>query len=221
MVPDPVYFLVIPAFLFSIVAHEWAHGWVAERLGDPTPRIRGRRTLNPLPHLHPVGSVIVPVLLLIAGAPFLVGWGRPMPVDRARLRRPHDDVVRVALAGPLVNLLLAVAFAVLVRLMSVGGAGPFVEIVRQAAVMAVVWNCAMVLFHLIPLPPLDGAWILMRFIRLRHVIALHAFRWVGFGLLALLMTSAFVVQTFVVTPVRAFAGLCLAIVGAPPEGLPL
>ncbi|MEO5616567.1 MAG: site-2 protease family protein, partial [Candidatus Eisenbacteria bacterium] len=113
---DPFFLLIFPVFLFSIVVHEYAHALAALWCGDPTARERGRLTLNPIPHADPIGSVVLPGLLMLFHAPFLIGWAKPVPVDRARLRDPLNDTVKVALAGPLSNLMLAVLFAAVVRL---------------------------------------------------------------------------------------------------------
>ncbi len=93
--------------LFAVVAHEVAHGWVAEKLGDPTARLMGRLTLNPLVHIDPLGTVILPVVLLVIQSPFLFGWAKPVPVNFANLRGGRRDMALVALSGPMTNLLLA------------------------------------------------------------------------------------------------------------------
>src|SRR6267142_4881234 len=108
---DPVVLLMFPAFLLSVVVHECAHGLAALWRGDPTARDAGRLTLNPLRHVDPIGSVVVPVILALAHAPVILGWARPTPVDRARLRDLRNDPPLVALAGPVANLVLALAFA--------------------------------------------------------------------------------------------------------------
>src|SRR5205807_2849355 len=97
--------------LIAVIFHEVAHGYVANWLGDDTAKRAGRLTLNPLPHIDPIGSVILPLLLLISQSGFLFGWARPVPVNFAQLRRPKRDMVVVAAAGPLTNLALAAAFA--------------------------------------------------------------------------------------------------------------
>ena len=157
--------------VFSVVFHEVAHGWVALKLGDTTARDQGRLTLNPLPHIDPVGSVIVPALLSLTGS-IMMGWARPVPVHPGRLRNPWNDYPKVAAAGPASNLLLALIFAVLLGLTAaIAGRLPNG---RQTAAVAefllLVWqtgivvNVVLAVFNLIPLPPLDGSWILSRFL---------------------------------------------------------
>ena len=113
---DPAFFLVFPVFVLSIVVHECAHGVMALWCGDPTARDRGRLTLNPLSHIDPLGSLLIPGVLAIVHSPFLFGWAKPVPIDWARLKSPRNDPVKVALAGPLSNALLALGFAALARL---------------------------------------------------------------------------------------------------------
>jgi len=145
------------ACVVSLVAHEVAHAWAASMHGDPTARDQGRRTLNPLPHLDLWGSIVVPWILIATASPLLFAWARPAPVDHARLRRPRPDTLRVALAGPLANLLLALLFAGLARAIPQGASW---AAARATAVAGVAWNCGLLLFNLIPIPPLDGSHLL-------------------------------------------------------------
>jgi Zn-dependent protease len=215
---DPDILLVFPVFVLSIVVHECAHGVVALWCGDPTARERGRLTLNPLPHIDPLGSLLLPGLLMLTHAPVLFGWAKPVPVDAARLRHPVNDHLKVALAGPASNVLLALAFAALVRLAPHQG---FFAPLAVMGLAGVVWNCALALFNLIPIPPLDGSWLVMRFLPLRHIIALQHFRMLGFVLVALLMSSAPVSRVLFVTPLRAAVSGCLGLFGVHGGGIEL
>ena len=212
---DPDILLVFPVFVLSIVVHECAHGWMALWNGDPTARDRGRLTLNPLPHVDPVGSLLVPGLLVLTHSPVLFGWAKPVPVDWARLRHPRNDQLKVALAGPASNALLALAFAALTRLAPERG---FFAPLAVMGVAGVVWNCALALFNLLPIPPLDGSWVLMRFLPLRHIIVLQKFRMVGFVLVALLLSSAPVSNLLFLGPLRAAVRGCLGLFGVAAAG---
>ncbi len=157
--------------LFSVVVHEVAHGWVAYRLGDSTAYEKGRLTLNPIPHIDPVGSIIVPALLSMTGT-IMLGWAKPVPVNPGRLNNPRDDHPKVAAAGPLSNLLLAVVFALALGVsvgltgMPAAHGGPptlgrFLYTMFETGIFI---NVVLALFNLLPLPPLDGSWILSRFL---------------------------------------------------------
>ncbi|MBK8165446.1 MAG: site-2 protease family protein [bacterium] len=157
--------------VFSVVVHEVAHGWAALRLGDTTARDQGRLTLNPLPHVDPMGSVIVPLLLSLTGS-FMMGWAKPVPVHVGRLRHPWNDHPKVAAAGPASNLLLALICAVLLgltagiagRLPARHGAAPVAGFLLLVWQTGIIVNVVLAVFNLIPLPPLDGSWILTRFL---------------------------------------------------------
>ena len=207
---DPDILLVFPVFVFSIVVHEVAHGRVALWRGDTTARDLGRLTLNPLPHVDPIGSLLLPGILMATGAPFLFGWAKPVPVDWSRLRRPRNDQLLVALAGPASNVVLAIGFAALARFAPHEG---FFAPLAVMGMAGVVWNCALALFNLIPIPPLDGSWVLMRFLPLRHIIALQHFRMLGFVLVVLLMSFGPASNALFVRPLRAAVRGCLGLFG--------
>jgi Zn-dependent protease len=149
--------VVAPVILLAVILHEVAHGWVAYQLGDPTAAERGRLTLNPLPHIDPIGTVILPILLAVSGMP-VFGWAKPVPVNFAQLREPRRDMVKVALAGPLTNIVLAVVCAVGLNLFgaSAGSRSYFVEV----GLAGVVINVSLAVLNLVPILPLDGGRIL-------------------------------------------------------------
>jgi len=147
----------IPVVL-AVVLHEVAHGWVADRLGDDTARWLGRLTLNPIKHIDPVGTVLIPVLLIAVGSPFLFGYAKPVPINWRKLRNPKRDMVWVALAGPATNLLLALASAALLAV-AVSMPAELVWIMKPLAMMcqaSIIINLVLCIFNLLPLPPLDG-----------------------------------------------------------------
>lgn len=145
---------MVVVLLFSIIIHEVAHGYVALRNGDPTAKIMGRLTLNPVPHIDPVGSILLPGLLLLSHAGILFGWAKPVPVNPLNYRNYRQGEIAVSAAGPLSNLALAAVFAFLLR-SELGGVG-----LQTLAYYGVSINIFLALFNLIPIPPLDGSHIL-------------------------------------------------------------
>lgn len=155
--------LQVAALLFAVSFHESAHGLAALFCGDPTARDLGRISLNPIRHIDPVGSVVVPALLAFAGAP-VFGWARPVPVDLRRTRDPRSANLLVSAAGPLSNVLLAAVFAILVFTLRSRIEGPLggsvAGIVLLLALYSVLVNVALAIFNLLPIPPLDGFGVL-------------------------------------------------------------
>ncbi|MAG59757.1 site-2 protease family protein [Candidatus Woesebacteria bacterium] len=146
------------AFLVAIVIHEFSHAWAADRLGDPTPRVQGRFSLNPIAHIDIIGTILVPAFLIISGAPILFGWAKPVRFDPYNLENPRRDAAKIAFAGPLSNLILATALALIVRGLDV------FQVLPTLAVLLVPFiyiNIILAIFNLIPIHPLDGGKILI------------------------------------------------------------
>ncbi len=146
--------LMAVVLIFSIVIHEVAHGYVALKNGDPTARILGRLTLNPIPHIDPIGTILLPLLLLFSGAGILFGWAKPVPVNPLNFRNYRRGEMTVSAAGPLSNLALAVLFSFVLHLGLVNLG------LMKMALWGVQINIFLALFNLIPIPPLDGSHIL-------------------------------------------------------------
>jgi len=144
--------------LFAVVLHEVAHGWVADKLGDDTARWMGRLTLNPIRHIDPVGTIGIPLLLIVVGSPFLFGYAKPVPINFRKLNRPKQDMVWVALAGPVTNILLALAsaFLLFVAVRLPADVAWVAEPVALMAQASIIINLVLCTFNLLPLPPLDG-----------------------------------------------------------------
>jgi len=145
---------VVVVLFIAVVFHEYAHGWMAYKRGDPTAKLMGRLTLNPLKHIDPVGMIVVPLALKLLGFKFVIGWAKPVPVDFSRLRNPKKDMIWVALAGPVTNFCLAFLLS---QFLYLAPTAYFYETMS----LAVILNLVIGLFNLIPIPPLDGSRLAM------------------------------------------------------------
>ncbi|MDP2821046.1 MAG: site-2 protease family protein [bacterium] len=150
------FLIAILILLFSVVIHEVSHGLMADYLGDPTARYAGRLTLNPIKHLDPLGSIILPLILFLTSSPILVGWAKPVPINPYNLKDQRFGPAKVALAGPLSNIFVAIFFALLVRFLGAFVSSPLIMIFA----FIVQVNLMLAIFNLMPIPPLDGSHIL-------------------------------------------------------------
>ncbi|MFA6294850.1 MAG: site-2 protease family protein [Candidatus Paceibacterota bacterium] len=161
--------------IFSVIIHEVSHGFMADRLGDPTARLQGRLTLNPLKHIDPVGSILVPLVTSLAG--FTFGWAKPVEFNPYNLKNKRQGEFLIALAGPASNLLIAIIFGIIIRF-SIAGATTITSFVEIASYIVVI-NIVLAIFNLIPLPPLDGskllfAWLPQQYGRIRMTMEMYA-----------------------------------------------
>jgi len=151
-------FVSLLILVYSAILHEIAHGFVAYRLGDPTAKLLGRLTLNPRPHIDPIMSIALPLILILSGSPVIFGAAKPVPVDPFNLRDGRKDIALVSLAGPATNFLIAAIAALLIKLLGVVSLGGEVEILVGWFLLIVVrLNLLLGIFNLIPIPPLDGS----------------------------------------------------------------
>ena len=178
-----------------MIVHEVAHGWMALRLGDPTARDKGRITFNPIPHIDPVGSILLPAILVMTGATFFLAWAKPVPVNSANFKNPRRDDILVSAIGPISNLVVALfcvlVFAAVYHVVQTGDhdgttmIGYAAEVALNMLSVGVPLNIVLALFNLIPVPPLDGSHILASLLPDRLAAA---YRQIGFmGILVLLV----------------------------------
>ena len=185
-------FISFIVLLFSLTVHEMAHAWTADRLGDPTARLLGRVSLNPIVHADPIGTVLFPLLALVSGAP-LIGWAKPVPVSSGRLGNPRRDFILVAAAGPASNLLMAFAAALLLSVLTISPkisgetnvSAPVATILSQGLRL----NVLLAVFNMIPIPPLDGGNVLAGLLPPRLAGSFNRLRPYGFLLLYALVFS--------------------------------
>jgi len=167
--------LSLIAVFTAIILHEVAHGYVAFRLGDPTAKTRGRLTLNPLAHIDPIGTILVPVFLVIVGSSFLIGWAKPVPINPRYFRNPFKGMLYVAVAGPATNVALALAATMIGRVVLLAipdtllffnhtFAGNLVHALVYLLGIFVIYNVILAAFNMIPIPPLDGSRVLTYFL---------------------------------------------------------
>ena len=183
--------ILILSFVVAVTIHEASHAWMADRLGDPTARIKGRLTLNPIPHMDLYGSFVVPVLLLLFRSPFIFGWAKPVPVDSYNFKNPRKDLAIVSLAGPVSNLLLALILSIIAR---------FSPFLIQYLLPFININIVLAIFNLIPIHPLDGGHILVGILPKKYAYEVDNFlNRFGMILLFLLIFPSFGGTSFVST----------------------
>ena len=154
--------ILIISFLVAITIHEAAHAWMSDRLGDPTAKLMGRLTLNPIAHMDLYGTVLFPLVLILVGSPFVFGWAKPVGFDPFNLKDPRKDAALISLSGPASNLILAVALSVILRLGLITP-DPF-SFVYLLFLSVIRLNVVLALFNLIPIHPLDGGKIFIGFL---------------------------------------------------------
>ena len=176
--------LLIIILLFSITIHEYAHGLMAYKLGDNTPKISRRLTINPLEHIDILGTIIMPILLIIVtNGIFAFGYAKPVPINPYNFKNPRKDIMWVGLAGPASNFLIALILSIILRMDLLGG------IIKEALQYGVVINLILFIFNLIPLPPLDGSRIVSAFLSYKNARRYLKLETVGFIIILLLLVN--------------------------------
>ena len=183
--------------LISLTIHEAAHAWTADRLGDPTARLLGRVSLNPLVHIDWIGTVLLPIIAAVSNLP-LIGWAKPVPVDTRRLGHPRRDFMLVAAAGPISNLLQAIVWALVLRLIVAAPDGDAAYFLQRAVII----NLLLMFFNLIPIPPLDGGNVLLGLLPPQLARTYGQLRQYGFLILYALMLSGYAAR--LILPPTAF-----------------
>ncbi|HXT33572.1 MAG TPA: site-2 protease family protein [Vicinamibacterales bacterium] len=183
--------------LISLTIHEAAHAWTADRLGDPTARRLGRVSLNPLVHIDWIGTVLLPIIAAVSNLP-LIGWAKPVPVSVGNLRHPRRDFMLVAAAGPISNLLQAIAWALVLRVILAAPDGDAAYFLQRAVII----NLLLMFFNLIPIPPLDGGNVLLGLLPPQLARHYSQLRQYGFLILYALMLSGYAAR--LILPPTAF-----------------
>jgi Zn-dependent protease len=178
----PVGIFIAVSLVVAVILHELMHGLVADRLGDPTAREAGRISLNPVRHIDPVGTILLPGALIVLGSPFVIGYAKPVPVRSSRLRNPRVHMLLVSLAGPATNVVLAVIGGLTLRLIS-----PTSLRLAQFLLFWTLTNLFLAVFNLLPLPPLDGSQLIATLLPGRLRNAYMAFGRYSFLLLFLIL----------------------------------
>jgi Zn-dependent protease len=205
--------LMLPPLIFSIVLHEVAHGWVAKKQGDPTAYMLGRLTLNPIPHIDPVGSLLVPAMLALLPGGFLFGWAKPVPVNPRNFRNFKRGDILVSLAGVTANLLLAIVFVFVMALaewLMVVAPGLLLtwRILDAMALFGVQINLVLMLFNLIPVPPLDGSHVFYYLLPPRLAVK---YRQLGMRGMIVIMLLLWFGGRFLLAPVEWLMGAAMAL----------
>jgi Zn-dependent protease len=216
-----ILFLSVIILIFSAIVHEYAHGWMANRLGDDTALRAGRLTFNPLKHLDPIGSVLLPLLLIISKANFFFAWAKPVPYNPYNLRDHRYGDLKVALAGPGINIILAIIFGLIARFIPLAndlkislltgffqGEGSAITAITHSsflgslvliAMVICFINFALAVFNLLPIPPLDGSKIVYTFLSDRGRETFYKIEKYGFIILfALVMIGAFDFMQYII-----------------------
>ena len=204
---------IIP-LIFAITVHEVSHGWVANKLGDPTAKLQGRITLNPLKHIDPLGTIVIPAILIFLGG-IVFGYAKPVPVDWRNLRNMPRDMALVALAGPAANLIMALLWALIIKLTLLFNSDNYLSnIIIYLGKLGISINLILMILNLIPIPPLDGSRVVASFLKGKAAIYYAQIEPYGFFILLALLFLG--VLSHIILPFfTVFANLIYQIFGLP------
>jgi Zn-dependent protease len=202
------FILFLPVFLFSLSFHECAHAWTANKLGDSTARLMGRMTLNPWPHIDIFGTILFPLLMFLSPGLLLFGWAKPVPVNPYKLRGGRMGNLKVSIAGPVSNLILAAIFAALLHsLVALRVHSTTMMIVAQMLQAGVYLNLVLAFFNLIPIPPLDGGGVMEGLLPEKYLHYFDQLR--KYGFLILIAALYLGILKYLTIPVFFFANVLL------------
>lgn len=185
--------------ILAVTLHEASHGYVAYYYGDKTAYLNGRLSLNPIRHMDPIGTVAIPGLLLLLGAPFIFGWAKPVPVKSRNLKNPRKDMAMIAIAGPLSNLMMALFWALTCKIATIIQSDWASQPMFLMGFAGIQINLVLMLLNLLPLPPLDGSKVLNRFLRGRAAIIYDQIEPYGFFILVFLIITG--VLSWILKPI--------------------
>ncbi len=210
--------------IFAVTLHEAAHGWIASKLGDQTASIQGRVSLNPLRHIDPFGTVILPLMMLALGG-FIFGWAKPVPIAWQHLRNPRRDMALVALAGPGANLVMAILWGMIAKISHLIFINPHLhEMMRSTALFihltsrfGIMINCVLLIINLIPIPPLDGSRVISSILSPRLARKYERFEAYGIWIFLALIILLYVTNSLSVIygPIYALINLIQSVFGIP------
>jgi Zn-dependent protease len=200
--------------IFAITVHEVAHGWVAKKYGDNTAAMQGRLTINPIKHIDWLGTIIIPGLLLLTGTGFIFGWAKPVPVDARNFKKPRHDMAIVALAGPVSNVLMAIAWALLARIgVTIGASAENISLpLIYTGIAGISINLVLALINLLPIPPLDGSRVLTGILPHRLAWQYNQLERYGFIILLILLYTK-ILDTILAYPMYFAQNLFFSLAG--------